>query len=209
MVHFKDRKEAGVRLADKLHEKKAVVLPLPRGGVVLGIEIARKLGAELDLMIVRKIGHPYQPEYAIGAINELGEMIGNEDALKQVDKTWLQRVIDREMQEALSRRKKYLKDRPRIKLKDRTVILVDDGVATGLSMALAAQMARKMGAKKIIIAVPIISESAERMLSKFADQIIALEIAEDDAFLGAVGAYYDDFRQVEDAEVIELLNNYL
>lgn len=209
MVHFKDRKEAGVRLADKLHEKKAVVLPLPRGGVVLGIEIARKLGAELDLMIVRKIGHPYQPEYAIGAINELGEMIGNEDALKQVDKTWLQRVIDREMQEALSRRKKYLKDRPRIKLKDRTVILVDDGVATGLSMALAAQMARKMGAKKIIIAVPIISESAERMLSKFSDQIIALEIAEDDAFLGAVGAYYDDFRQVEDAEVIELLNNYL
>ena len=208
MVHFKDRKEAGILLADKLKEEKgAVVLPLPRGGVVLGVEIAKKLGSELDLMIVRKIGHPYQPEYAIGAINEIGEMIGNEEALNQVDKMWLQRIVESERKEAFERRQKYLKGKQRINLQGKNVILVDDGIATGLSMALAARMARKMGAKKIIVAVPVVAESAARMLSKYADEIVALEIAEDDSFLGAVGAYYDDFRQVEDEEVIELLKS--
>lgn len=206
MIHFKDRRDAGIQLADKLKDHKdAVILPLPRGGVVLGIEIAKKLNSDLDLMIVRKIGHPYQPEYAIGAINEEGEMIGNEEALAQVDRTWLQRVIDKERKEAVSRRQKYLKGKERISLQGREVILVDDGVATGLSMALAAQMAKKMGAKKVIVAVPIVSESAVRMLTKYADEIVALEIPEDDNFLGAVGAYYDDFRQVEDDEVIALL----
>ena len=206
MVHFKDRKEAGILLADKLKDiKEAIVLPLPRGGVVLGVEIAKILGSELDLMIVRKIGHPYQPEYAIGAINEIGEMIGNEEALIQVDKMWLQRIIESERREAVNRRNKYLKGRQRISLQDKNVILVDDGIATGLSMALAARMARKMGAKKIIIAVPVAPEGAVRMLSQYADEIVTLEVAAEDAFLGAVGAYYDDFRQVEDEEVIELL----
>lgn len=208
MVYFKDRKEAGESLAEKLlAEKGAIVLPLPRGGVVLGVEIAKKLGSKLDLMIVRKIGHPFQPEYAIGAINETGEMILNEDAASLVDRTYLKRVIDREKKEAAARRQKYLGNKERLDLKGKNIILVDDGVATGLSMALAAKMARKMGAQKIVIAVPVIAESAAKMLLGYADQIVALEVAEDHSFLGAVGAYYADFRQVEDKEVIELLKN--
>lgn len=207
MKHFKDRQEAGVLLGEKLiGEKGALVLSLPRGGVVLGVEVAKKLGADHDLMIVRKIGHPYQPEYAIGAINEIGEMIANEEALKEIDKAWLQRAVDKERREASSRRSKYLQGKERKSLIGRDVILVDDGIATGLSMALAARMAKKLGAKKITIAVPVVAEGTVRLLSKYADRIVALEVVPDDAFLGAVGAYYDDFRQVDDDEVIELLN---
>lgn len=208
MVYFKDRQEAGALLADKLlNEKDAIVLPLPRGGVVLGVEIAKKLHAKLDLMIVRKLGHPFQPEYAIGAINETGDMILNEEAASRIDQAALQRIIDREKREAAARRKKYLGEKKREDLTGKNVILVDDGIATGLSMALASKMARKMGAKEIIIAVPIVAESASKMLSRYADKIVALEVAEDSAFLGAVGAYYGDFRQVEDDEVIALLKS--
>ncbi len=202
---FRDRTEAGLRLAKKLAKYKnqnPVIYALPRGGVVLGVEIAKTLGAPLDLIISRKIGHQFSPEYAIGAVAEDGHTIFNEAEKEQADPKWLEEKIKAEQLEAKRRREKYLRGKAPIDAKGRTAILVDDGIATGLSIFLAIEELRHQKPEKIIVAVPVVPLDTAEKIKKKVDELVALEIPEN--FLGAVGSYYENFPQVEDSEVIKI-----
>lgn len=206
-MRFRDRREAGEKLAEKLAEyrgENAVVYALPRGGVVPGAAIAEKLGAPLDFVIVRKIGHPSSSEYAIGAISEQGKTIFNEKERAGIEEEYLARAMAEEQAEARRRRTAYLRGHPSIPAFGKTAIVVDDGVATGLTLLLALQEIRAQNPKRLIVAVPVAPEDTAARLRKSADELVALHIPRH--FLGAVGAYYDDFTQVEDEEVIALLD---
>lgn len=205
-MRFKNRIEAGRKLAKLLKKYKrndAVVYALPRGGVVLGSEISKELGAPLDLIITRKIGHPFQSEYAICAVAEDGDMICNEDERARVDKKWLENETAKERQEAGRRREAYLKGRELISVQGKTAIIVDDGVATGLTMRLAIQEAKHNNPARIIVAVPVIPADTAKKIKKEVDEFIALEAPV--LFFGSIGEYYDEFPQVEDEEVIKFL----
>ena len=205
-MQFVNREEAGKKLARALAEYKgsdAVVYALPRGGVVLGFEIAKSLKASLDLVITRKIGHPNSPEYAVCAIAENGGLICNEAECALLDPLWLKSAVEKELQEALRRRETYLKNAERISPKGKVAIIIDDGIATGLTIRAAVQSIRAQKPKKVVVAVPVASEEAVQLLRGEADEVIMLDDTED--FLGSVGAHYDDFPQVSDEEVINLL----
>ena len=211
MMKFEDRKQAGMLLAEKLIKykgKDAIVLALPRGGVVTAAEIAKHLNAPFDLVITRKIGHPYNPEYAIGAITDNGTIIGVKDELEMVDKGWLKSEIKKERTEALRRKKLYLRGRKEIALHGKTVILVDDGIATGLTMRAAVSEVRKQSPAKIIVAVPVIPQESALVLKQEADEVVALNTVKEGKFLGAIGSYYDEFLQVTDQEVIDILKKF-
>lgn len=202
---FADRQEAGKRLAEKLLQyrgSKAVVLALPRGGVVLGAEIAQKLALPLDIVVARKVGPPGNPEYAICAVDEKGTRLCNEVEAKKVDKKWLKEETERQQQEAARRVKKYRGSRAPATLAGKIAIIVDDGIATGLTMRLAAAAVEKQKPQKIIVAVPVAPLDATRELRKEAEVVALLPPEE---FMGAVGAHYEYFPQVEDDEVIRLL----
>lgn len=210
-MRFTDRTEAGQLLADKLKkykDKDIVVYALPRGGVVTALEIAKYLDAPLDLVITRKIGHPYQPEYAIAAVAENGHIVGTQSELESVDKKWLKEEIERQKQEAKRRRKKYLAGREKREVHGKVAILVDDGIATGLTMRAGIKELQHRHPKKIVIAVPVIPQSTSAVLKKEKSEVIALDVPPDDKFLGAVGSYYEDFSPVEDEEVIAILKTY-
>lgn len=210
-MYFKDRTEAGRLLALKLKKyknKDAVVYALPRGGVVTAVEVAKYLNAPLDLIITRKIGHPYQPEYAIAATAENGHIVGTQRELKSVDEKWLKQEIERQRLEAKRRREKYLQGKPEVPVKEKIAILVDDGIATGLTMLAGIMELKHRHPKKIIVAVPVIPQTTAGVLKKEADEIIALDIPPDEAFLGAIGAYYAKFPSIEDEEVINTLKTY-
>lgn len=203
---FKDRTEAGRKLAEALKKYKGqdlVIYALPRGGVVLGYEIAKALGAPLDLVIPRKIGHPTNPEYAVCAVAEDGHMICNEAERAMLDPKWLEQAVERERQEAKRRRETYLEGRPPLSAEGKIAIIVDDGIATGLTMMLAIREIKHQKPKKIVVAIPVSPQDSAEVLKKEADELVALDIPE--AYLGAVGAYYENFPQVEDAQVIRLL----
>lgn len=205
---FKDRTEAGRILAKKLEAyrgKNGLVLALPRGGVVLGNEVARALSMPLDVIATRKIGHPSNPEYAIGAVDESGVTVLNELEIASVDKDWLRDEIERQRAEAARRSALYRKQGESLAVGDKTVIIVDDGIATGFTMQLAVKVIKNKHPKKIIVAVPVAPrESVRRLKEEGADEIILLEPPEE--FMGAVGAHYRQFEQVNDEEVISLLN---
>lgn len=206
-MRFEDRKDAGRQLAERLESYKGrdtVVLALPRGGVVLGYEIAKYLGAPLDLIITRKIGHPMSPEYAICAIAEDGHMICNEAERRGVDEEWFSEESKKEQEEAKRRRKLYLKGKSQ-NVKGKTVIIVDDGIATGFTMSLAISEAKHGNPEKIVVAVPVAPKETAEEISKEVDKFVALDTPEH--YLGAVGAYYVRFEQVSDEEVISLLEN--
>ncbi|RJP47328.1 MAG: phosphoribosyltransferase [Armatimonadetes bacterium] len=202
---FKNRQETGEKLAEKLEKyqgQDVVVYALPRGGVVLGAEIARKLHAPLDLIIVRKIGHPLNPEYALCATSENAHMVCNEEELAGVDQEWFKKEVEKERQEAKRRREAYLKGRKPVPAKGKIAIIIDDGVATGLTMFTAIIEIKHQKPKKVIVAVPVApKETADQIESKV-DEFVSLEIPE--IFLGAIGAYYEYFPQVSDEEVINL-----
>ena len=207
---LKDRKEAGEKLAEKLKELKntqAIVYALPRGGVVLGDIIAEKLGLPLDLVITRKIGHQFDPEYAIGAVAEDGHKFCNEKEEREADPKWLAEEFKKEQKEARRRRTVYLNNRPLLPPKGKIAIMVDDGIATGLTMRLAIQEIKHEQPERIIVAVPIVPLLSATDIKKEADELITLEI--DKNYLGAVGAYYTHFPQVEDEEVIKIMSKYL
>jgi predicted phosphoribosyltransferase len=209
-MKFKDRHEAGQLLAKALEQYKnqdVVVYGLPRGGVIVAAEIARDLHAPLDLIITRKIGHPYSPEYAIAAIAEDGHMIGSQSELEGIDSDWLQTQINSQRLEAKRRRKKYLEGRSDISVKNTIAIIVDDGVATGLTIRLAILELKHREPKKIIVAVPVVPQTTAELIQSEAGQIVALDIPPDYEYLGAVGAYYNNFSQVEDEEVIAIMRN--
>lgn len=204
---FKDRQDAGRQLADALSryaDTDAVVYALPRGGVVLGYEIAKKLRAPLDLVITRKIGHPSNPEYAVCAVAEDGDMVCDEAERAALDKRWLKIEAEKERQEAKRRRETYLGGRKMISAKERTAILVDDGIATGLTMLLAIREVKHQHPNRVVVAIPVVPKDTAKKIQEEADELVALSIPF--SYLGAVGAYYADFRQVNDEEVLRLLS---
>lgn len=208
-MRFPNRETAGKELAEIVHvykDQEPIILALPRGGVPLGIEVAKALKAPLDLIIIRKIGHPSHPEYAIGALGEEGEPLLHSVEAHHVDKNWLDAEIDRQRQEIKRRKEKYLPAIEKSSWKDRTIILVDDGAATGFTMLAAIKQLRTMGVKQIIGALPVVSPDTFQRLKRVADEVIAVEVP--DVFLGGVGAYYDEFHQVPDEEVIAMLEDF-
>lgn len=206
-MYFYDRKDAGKKLADllakKYKNKDIFVYSLPRGGVVIGAEVAKVLHAPLDIIITRKIGHPYNPEYALAVLSEDGNIVGNKEEINQIDQKWFKQEIKKEKQEIERRRKLYLKDREKISVKNKIAIIVDDGIATGLTIKAAIEDVTYITPKKIIIAVPVIPNETAVELKKYVDEIVALDI--DSNYRGAVGAYYRNFPQLTDEEVINLL----
>ncbi len=204
---FIDRHDAGKKLASRLESyraKAAVVLALPRGGVVTGYEIASALKLPLDMIAIRKIGHPDSPEFAIGAVDDEGTSIVDESGTAAVDPLWLRTETARQRKEAQRRNTLYREGRAPLDIEGKIVLIVDDGIATGLTMRLAVRVVKKQKPRKIIVAVPVAPpESLEMLRAEGADEVIVLEPPEE--FLGAVGAHYVHFDQVEDEEVIRLL----
>jgi predicted phosphoribosyltransferase len=203
---FSDRAEAGKRLAEALHQyrgQEAIVYALPRGGVVVGAEVARALELPLDLVIVRKVGHPMQPEYAIGAVSEDGELIADSQEVAQVDPDWLESAAAEQVAEARRRRSLYLRGRRRMDARGKIAIVVDDGLATGLTMEAAIRQLRKRRAAKIVAAVPVAAPDTAHRLRSGVDELVVLEVPH--GWFGAIGSYYRDFEQVSDDEVVALL----
>lgn len=207
---FRDRIDAGQKLAQKLEEYKSlpniVILGLPRGGLPVASIIAQYLGAPLDIIITRKIGHPYNDEFALGAISEYGSSVFGED-LNEIDPEWVRNEVKNEEREIKRRKKLYLGNKKRVDLKNKIVIVVDDGAATGLTLIAALRGIREMYAEKIIAAVPVIPTSTAREVKKYVDEIVTLQRPGDETFYGSVGAYYENFTQVEDAEVKRILKH--
>ncbi len=206
---FKDRIEAGRKLAEALGEyagKDAVVYALPRGGVVVGVEVAKGIKAPLDLVITRKIGHPYSPEYAIAAVAENGDLAGNEDEIASVDRNWFDQEVKNQQIEAKRRRETYLGHVTPPPVKGKTAIVVDDGLATGLTMKVAIKELAHRQPKRIVVAVPVAPQETRDEISKLADRVICLHAPPGGSF-GAIGQYYEDFSQVTDEEVIALMRS--
>jgi putative phosphoribosyl transferase len=205
MTQFQDRQEAGQRLAEALQKyrgKDAIVYALPRGGVVLGYEVAKALDLPLELAIARKIGHPTNPEYAVCAVIEDGTLFCNEAEQALLDPAWLKAEAAKEAAEARRRRALYGAGR-RLSASGTTAIVVDDGVATGLTLRAALYALKKERPAKIVVATPAAPEDVVAVLRDEADEIIVLTAGE--PYLGAVGAYYERFPQISDDEVIRLL----
>lgn len=203
---FLDRKDAGIKLSEKLSAYKnntnVIVLALPRGGVVLGSEVAKKLGVPLDIVVPRKIGSPDNPEYAIGAITESGVSIFNEAEKAKTDPKWLKAKVEKEKLEALRRQKTYRDKKSFPNLLNKIVIIVDDGIATGLTMRAAVTAIRNQNPAKIVVAVPVSTKDSAMDLRNTVDEFITLEIP---SFFGAVSQFYKNFPEVTDKEVIKLL----
>jgi putative phosphoribosyl transferase len=206
---FLDRRDAGRRVAALLHHlggEAPVVLGLPRGGVPVAYEVALALGAAMDVLLVRKLGAPQQPELALGAIGEGGALVRNEDVLRaaQIDEYALAAIEARERQ-ILEQRAGQLRDVHRaVPLRGRLAVIVDDGVATGATARAACQVARERGARRIVLAAPIASSSATAALHDVADEITCVEVVPRRRFLG-VSQFYEDFSATSDKEVDDLL----
>jgi predicted phosphoribosyltransferase len=203
---FEDRVDAGRKLADALASYQGddvVVYALPRGGVVLGAEIARRLKAPLDLMIVRKVGHPNSPEYAIAAVAEDGHSVVNPVEVDSIDRRWFDAHVRLEQEEARRRRQLYMHGRAPIPATGKVAILVDDGLATGLTMFAAVQEVRHSQPRKIVVAVPVAPPQTVERLKEVAEDVVALYVT---SHFGAIGAFYYRFDQVSDEEVIELMH---
>jgi putative phosphoribosyl transferase len=208
MFRFKDRVQAGQYLAERLHkyanDPEAVVLGLPRGGVVVAYEVAGKLGLPLDIFLVRKLGVPGYEELAMGAIASGGVRVMNEDVVRQVNisQMAIEAAVEREEQELERREKAYRDNRPRLNVEDRTVILVDDGLATGATMRAAVAALRKQRPRQIVIAVPTASpDTCEEFRAEVNDIVCAMTPTP----FYAVGAWYEYFPQNTDEEVQQLL----
>lgn len=206
---FRDRRSAGKALAQRLAERKLadpVVLAMPRGGVPVAVEIALALDAPLDLVLVRKIGVPYQPELAAAAVvdGSSPEIVVNEDVVRLagVERSYIDRQAKEELAEIERRRHAYLEGRPRVPLEGRTLILVDDGIATGASVRAALTALRRKAPGKLILAVPVAPAEALASFGEQVDEVVCL--AAPDPFI-AIGIHYGDFHQVPDAEVIRLI----
>jgi len=208
-LYFKDRVEAGNLLGEKLadlkDEKNVIVLAIPRGGVIIADQVAAELNITLGLIVVRKIGHPLNPEFAMGAVTDNGHLVGTVGDLQGVDAKWLKEEIDRQINEAKRRKELYLNNKI-LDVLGKTVILIDDGIATGMSMLAAIKEVQDRKASKIIVAVPVAAKDTAEKISSYVDEFRSVEIPE--YFLGAIGAYYDNFPQVTDQEVIEIMKKY-
>ncbi|MFY0572271.1 phosphoribosyltransferase [Archangium lansingense] len=207
-MRFRNREEAGRMLAKRLREtldETPVVLALPRGGVPVGYEVATALGVPLEVLVARKLGVPWRPELGMGAIAEGGALYVNPEVLAYADLTNEDAlgVAKQEARELARRVRLYRSERPLPDMRGRTVLLVDDGLATGGTARAAARAVRALGPDKLVLAVPVASaETAEALRREEVDEVIAVQ--EPDR-LGAVSAWYEDFHQVDDEEVLTLL----
>lgn len=206
---FRDRKDAGERLAAQLlhlKDKTPVVLALPRGGVAVAAEVARRLDAPLDIMLVRKIGVPWQPELALGAVADGGapETYIDERMVKAlaIPDDYVREETARQLAELERRRQVYCADRPPVEVKGRTAIVVDDGIATGATMRVALRAVRRREPASLVLAAPVAAAETLAALKGEADETVCLAAPEG---LGAIGFYYEDFHQMSDAEVTQLL----
>ncbi|HWR57924.1 MAG TPA: phosphoribosyltransferase [Thermodesulfovibrionales bacterium] len=205
---YRDRRDAGERLAARLTGYKdradVLVLALPRGGVVTGHEVAHALNCPLDVLIVRKIGFPGQPELAIGALSETGAVSLNKRIIESygIDEEYIRSEISRERKEVERRAALYRGDRGIPLLSGKVIILVDDGVATGATIKAAISTLKEENLSRLVAALPVASRKAEREIGQMVDEMVCLSAPDD--FM-AVGNYYRDFRQVSDDEVIDIL----
>lgn len=204
---FRNRADAGRLLADRLKElsmSDPIVLAIPRGGVVVGAEISRALKCGLDIVAPRKLTDPNEPELAIGAVMPDGSVYLNSEviAIRMVPRQYIEEEKARQMAEASRRMSAYRKGKPYPKLGSRTVILVDDGIATGATAIAAARWIRKQRPSSLIIATPVIPEEMLGTVSAEADRLVYLKAP---TLFAAIGQFYTEFDQVEDAEVIKLL----
>jgi putative phosphoribosyl transferase len=207
-MRFRDRVEAGRYLAEAVRQAdlgaNVVVLGLPRGGVPVAFEVAEVLGAPLDVVVVRKLGVPFQPELAMGAIGEGGVRVENPDVLRSAALTELdlEAVEQRERAELERRAHEYRGGRPRLQLRGRCAVIVDDGIATGSTARAACRVVRALGASRVVVAAPVASRLALAELASVADDVLCVDAPEP---FYAVGEWYRDFSQTSDAEVVDLL----
>lgn len=212
MERYTNRQEAGRVLASYLepysHAANTLLLALPRGGVPVAFEVSQALHLPMDVYIIRKLGVPSHQELAFGAIAPDDTIIYNQDivSMLHLSQQQIDEVIHNERKELLRREKTYRKDKPRPILKDKTIILIDDGVATGASIRAAIQSIRLQRPKKLIVAVPVGAKSTCIELNSLVDELICPLMPDD---LYAVGYWYEDFTQTSDEEVIERLNTPL
>ncbi|MGB3682468.1 MAG: phosphoribosyltransferase [Rubrobacteraceae bacterium] len=204
---FMDREDAGRQLAGLLsgyRDEDATVLALPRGGVPVGYEIARLLKAPLDVFVARKLGAPGRPELAIGAIAPGGVRIINERVVRQigVPEGWIEAVSERELAEVGRRMRRFRGGGAGPEIRGRTVILVDDGIATGMTVRAAIQAIRKDFPRRIVLAVPVCAGATADELNSEVDELVCLQKPAD---LWAIGFWYENFHQLEDEEVLGLL----
>ncbi|MGB3633078.1 MAG: phosphoribosyltransferase family protein [Rubrobacteraceae bacterium] len=209
MSTFQNREEAGQRLAEQLlryKDEAPVVLALPRGGVPVGAEVSQVLDAPLDVIIARKLGAPGQPELAIGAVAPGGVRLINERLVRWmgIPEDWIERAAEEELAEVERRMWRFRRGRPAPEIKGRTAILVDDGIATGMTARAAVRAVRAEEPRQVILAVPVCAKETAEKLSQEVDQLVCLEMPYD---LWAIGLWYQDFHQIPDEEVISLLEN--
>ena len=207
---FQDRADAGRQLAARLlhlKDKHPVVLALPRGGVPVGFEIASALGAPLDLVLVRKIGAPWQPELAVAAVvdGEEPQTVRNLDVMLAMGLTddFVEEEAKRQLKEIERRRKIYLGGRERVDVKGRTAILVDDGIATGATTRAALKAVRRAAPAQLVLAVGVAPPDTLEILRQEADEIVCLTTQ---AYFGGISMFYADFHQLGDEEVVDLMN---
>ena len=206
MTTYRDRAEAGRQLAERLTDlagrPDVIVLGLVRGGVPVARVIADRLGAPLDVLVVRKLGVPWAPEVAYGALGPGGVQILNDMVARRISENDRAQVRRREQAELERREQRSRGGRPPLDLTGRTAVVVDDGLATGATARAAVQVARHLGAARVLVAVPVGSEQAYEMLASEADTVVSCQLPPDFA---AVGAYYEDFHEVSDDEVTQAL----
>ena len=211
-MSFRNCSDAGRQLAKALagyKDQQPVILALPRGGVPVAAQVAAALNAPLDLILVRKIGVPFQPELAMGAVVDGGApiVVRNEDVIRLagIDESEFKAVCDDELAEIERRRQRYLGNRKHVDVSGRTAIVIDDGVATGATTRAALRATRARKPKRLVLAVPVAPTDSLSELRHDADDVVCLE---DHEFFGAIGVYYTDFSQVPDEEVIEILKRF-
>ena len=208
---FKDRKQAGELLAEEVARHgyaDPVVFGLPRGGVPVAAEVAAKLKAPLDVILVRKIGAPTQPELAIGAVVDgaTPEIVRNEELIRElgIPDEVVREEAQRQLEIIEARRKLWVAGRERVPVRGRTAIIVDDGIATGATVRASLHALKRQGSKRTVVATPVAPMQAVEALRQEADDVVCLETPE---YFGAIGFFYLDFSQVSDAEVSRLLDS--
>ena len=211
-MSFRNRSDAGRQLAKALagyKDQQPVILALPRGGVPVAAQVAAALNAPLDLILVRKIGVPFQPELAMGAVVDGGVpiVVRNEDVIRLagIEEAEFKAVCDEELAEIERRRQRYLGNRKHVDVSGRTAIVIDDGIATGATTRAALRATRMRKPKRLVLAVPVAPTESLSALHGDADDVVCLE---DHEPFGAIGVYYADFSQVSDEEVIEILKRF-
>ncbi len=207
---LKNREEAGILLSEKLSKlkpAKPLVLAIPRGGVVLGCKIAEALNSGLDIITPRKLHDQYEEELALGAIMFDGSVYLNDEviAIRKPTASYLAEEKERGAAESLRRMNAYRGERPYPEISGKSIILVDDGIATGATMMLASRWVKEKGARNVIVAVPVIPEDVLNALREIVDDVVYLFIP---SLFSGIGQFYSEFNQVSDNEVIELLDKY-